>query len=439
MTHTPKNTVERMASASGWLIFDRSLRMGLGFVVSILVARHYGPTQWGILSYVLASATLFGSIATAGSEDLILRDLSKTNSEQDIADIQKTVFILRLIFGGIAYAAFLILVAATQGFGLPLYVALAYGIIFVFQASEIWEYRLRIEHRIFVMAKTHILSSLLSNGLKILTLLLGWPLICIATAMSSESATNLGLLARYRARHWARWAGQFNQVYAKKLLKASLLVMLSGFLIAGQTRCEYYLIDHFMDLEAVGVYAVAFKSMELFDVLVVVFTMTLVPELAKRHTIELPILASRTYLLGFIFFLVMLVPIALIYGLFPWLYGEKYLAAQALIPWLALRPLFIILGSIRTIFLVMEGRLRYVPICAFVGLCFSISLGWFLIPAWGLTGAVISGLISLLISNLVMDLFFQRQNINRMLAAYRQWPYALHRGLQLLKMRQSDA
>jgi O-antigen/teichoic acid export membrane protein len=178
--------------------------------------------------------------------------------------------------------------------------------------------------------------------------------------------------------------------------------------------------------------------MELVDVLVLVFTMTLVPELSKRHHLELPTLANRTYLLGFLFYVVMLLPIGLIYVIFPWVYGPKYQAAQVLIPWLAFRPLFIILGAIRGIFLVMEGHLHYVPICALVGLVSTVIAGSFLIPVLGLEGAAISGLIGLAISNFVMDIFFQRQNIVRMFTAYRQWPYAVSRCLEILKLRKTQ-
>jgi len=437
MTNTPKNSVERMASTSVWLFLDRTIRLAIGFVVSIFVARHYGPGEWGALSYVMASAILFGSIASAGSENLIVRDLTKCDSEQGRADIQKTALVLRLGFGTIAYLALLIIVGATQGFGLPFYLALVYGLIFIFQASEIWEYRLRIEQRLPMVAKTHVFSSFLSSALKIIAILLGWPLICIAGAMASEYASSLGILARYRARHWSAWVGKFQAEYARELLKGSLMVMFSSFLIACQSRSEFYLINHYLGLESVGLYAAAFKCMEVVDVLVLVFTMTLVPELSKRHRLELPTLANRTYLLGFFFFIAMLLPIAMIYILFPWVYGPKYQEAQVLIPWLALRPLFIILGAIRGIFLVMEGRLHYVPICAAVGLFTTLTVGSLLIPIWGLQGAAISGLIGLAISNFVMDIFFQPQNIVRMFTSYRQWPYAVNRCLEVLKLRKA--
>jgi O-antigen/teichoic acid export membrane protein len=186
-----------------------------------------------------------------------------------------------------------------------------------------------------------------------------------------------------------------------------------------------------------GLYAAALKFMEVIDVLLLVLTTALVPELVKRTHLELPILAQRTYLLGLIFFVGALLLMALIYVLFPWIYGQKYLPAQELILWLALRPLFIALGAIRGIFLVMEGRLRYAPVCAAVGLLTTIASGALLIPIWGLKGAAISGLIGLIISNFVIDILFKPQNIIFIFTCYRQLPYVFERAVDAVKMRKN--
>ena len=437
MINTQKTSVERMAVASGWLLFDRIIRLGLGFAVGILVARHYGPSDWGALNYVLASAILFGPIASAGSENLILRDLAQSKSEQERADIQKTAIILRFVFGFLAYVGLVTLVLITQGVGLPFYLATVYGLVFIFQVSDIWEYRLRIGGHLPVVAGMHIVTGLCSSALKLLTIALAWPLLAIAFFMSGEYAANWGFLARYRLRNWAGLTGKFQSEYARKLLLSSSMVMLSGFLVACQSRSEYYLIAHYMDLESLGLYSAALKFMEVIDVLLLVLTMALVPELAKRDHVELPVLAKRTYLLGLIFFVCALLLMALIYAMFPWIYGQKYLPAQELIPWLAVRPLFVALGAIRGIFLVMEGRLRYVPVCAAVGLLTTIASSSFLIPIWGLKGAAISGLIGLVISNFVVDIFFKPQNIIFVFTCYRQFPYVIQRVVDAIKMRKN--
>ncbi|RCQ24816.1 hypothetical protein APT07_19125 [Escherichia coli] len=44
---------------SGWLIFDKLIRLALGFIVSAWIARYLGPNDFGILAYVLAYLAFF--------------------------------------------------------------------------------------------------------------------------------------------------------------------------------------------------------------------------------------------------------------------------------------------------------------------------------------------------------------------------------------------
>ena len=43
--------LRRAAVNSGWLMTDRLLRMVLGLFVVVLVARHLGPSDYGVLTY----------------------------------------------------------------------------------------------------------------------------------------------------------------------------------------------------------------------------------------------------------------------------------------------------------------------------------------------------------------------------------------------------
>jgi O-antigen/teichoic acid export membrane protein len=50
----------------GWLFFDKILRMGVGLVVGVWIARYLGPKQFGLLSFATAFVGLFGAIAGLG-------------------------------------------------------------------------------------------------------------------------------------------------------------------------------------------------------------------------------------------------------------------------------------------------------------------------------------------------------------------------------------
>ena len=59
---------------SGWLMFDKLVRMLLGLVVGAWVARYLGPESFGELAYVLAYVAFFQAIANLGIDGIIVRE-----------------------------------------------------------------------------------------------------------------------------------------------------------------------------------------------------------------------------------------------------------------------------------------------------------------------------------------------------------------------------
>jgi O-antigen/teichoic acid export membrane protein len=69
------------------------------------------------------------------------------------------------------------------------------------------------------------------------------------------------------------------------------------------------------------------------------------------------------------------------------------------------------MGFFRTGLAVAEGRYAALPLYALCGCLLSAALGWIMIPHYGLTGAALASMASLLISNLAMDLLLYRRHL----------------------------
>ena len=54
---------------------DRILRMGIGVVVGVWVARYLGPMRFGSLNFALAFVSLLGTAATLGTDNFIVREI----------------------------------------------------------------------------------------------------------------------------------------------------------------------------------------------------------------------------------------------------------------------------------------------------------------------------------------------------------------------------
>ena len=90
--------LRRAVANSGWLMADRLLRMGIGLFVVVLVARHLGPADYGVLAYAGALVASFGALASLGLDALVVRDLVRMPARA--GEILGTMFALRL--GGAA-------------------------------------------------------------------------------------------------------------------------------------------------------------------------------------------------------------------------------------------------------------------------------------------------------------------------------------------------
>ena len=55
-----------------WLVFDKGIRLGVGLIVSLWVARYLGPTNYGLLNYALAIVALFAILVNLGLQNIIL-------------------------------------------------------------------------------------------------------------------------------------------------------------------------------------------------------------------------------------------------------------------------------------------------------------------------------------------------------------------------------
>lgn len=98
----------RIVDNISWLTADKILRMGLGLVIGVLVARHLGREMFGVLSFALAFVSLFGPLASLGLKQIVVRDLVKEPGAA--TEILGTAAALRLIAGLLTYG---LLIGAT--------------------------------------------------------------------------------------------------------------------------------------------------------------------------------------------------------------------------------------------------------------------------------------------------------------------------------------
>lgn len=159
---------------SGWLLFDKLVRILLGLLVGAWVARYLGPANFGELAYVLAYIAFFQAIANLGADGIIVRDIARDKNAAP--QVLGTAFTLRLGVGLACWLAAIGGMAWSNGFDDPSVslTALAGGTL-IFQAADtidLW-FQSQSQSRRTVVAK--LIAYLVSNGVKVGLILMQAP------------------------------------------------------------------------------------------------------------------------------------------------------------------------------------------------------------------------------------------------------------------------
>ena len=80
---------------TSWLLGERILRMGVSLFVGIYVARFLGPEKFGLLSYAMSFVLLFGTIASFGLNEILVRDLLQDKTQRK--ELLSTAFFLKIV------------------------------------------------------------------------------------------------------------------------------------------------------------------------------------------------------------------------------------------------------------------------------------------------------------------------------------------------------
>jgi O-antigen/teichoic acid export membrane protein len=235
--------------------------------------------------------------------------------------------------------------------------------------------------------------------------------IVFAWLVVAQLAINLGWIAfGARALPDVR-GGSFDRTQARRLLSMGAMLAIASGLNVLQARVEILLLERLLGLDAVGVYSAALRLVEVVDSVGVVAVTVYLPRLlgaASAGRLDDEHLV-RSYRLAFVLYLAC-VPALAGLALIGWLFlSGRFPDVHWLVLALAPRPLLAFLGLTRSMHMLADEQLRYGVACALAGLVVGTALAMATIPVFGIPGAVLSGLASFVVSNVLIDAFFNRR------------------------------
>lgn len=382
---------------TGWLLFDRMLRMLIGVTVGAWVARYLGPAQFGELAYIIAFIAFFQVIAGLEADGFIVRDLAR--KQGDAAVILGTTLRLRVACGVITWLAAVILMYLLHPEdGKLCLLVVIIGAMLVFQTSDtidLW-FASQSQNRRTVLAK--LVSYLFSNGIKVVLLLCKAPLLAFAGVISLESATlAVALIVAYRRFPTDdRWRADMAQ--AKRLLHLCWPFIASGVMVTAYMRIDQIMLKEMIGERELGIYAVALALSQVWNIIPATLVASLAPFVARKKGRGEAEYRDALVIIFRFFAIVALVGAGLTALAAPWivglLYGAEYRSSAAVLSVLVFVIVFVFQGMAQTLWVINDNVRIANLVGTFLAALVSIGANLVFIRKFGIMGAAFSYLLA---------------------------------------------
>ena len=407
-----REDVQNILSNAGWLFADKVIRLGMGLVVGVWVARYLGPGQFGQLSYAVAYVALFSAFATLGLDGIAVRELVQHSENENT--ILGTVFFLK--FSG-AIVTFIVAFGTIPWVQqsdplMPWLVAItAAGTLFqAFDAIDFW-FQSRVLSKFSVLAKNSafLIASLLKIGLIFGKAQL---LFFAATGLLEIALGSFALFFAFRGqgRTVARWTPTLGM--AKKLLTDSWPLILSGISIMVYMRIGQIMLGNITGNQAVGIYSAATRISELWYFIPTVIVSSVYPSIIQAKRIDEGLYYRRLQRLFSIMTLLSLsiaIPMTFLSGtIVSLLFGKEFLAAGPVLAIHIWAGIFVFLGVAQGPWDLTENLTKLSLFRSASGALVNILLNLILIPQYGPVGTAIAAVISYMFSAYLLNVVIRR-------------------------------
>ncbi len=383
---------------TGWLFADRILRMGIGLIVGVWVARYLGVHQYGLFNYATAFVTLFSSFATLGLDNVVVRDIVHDVSHKE--KILGTSFWLKL-FGGVSclFLAVSTIYVLRHDDKMTIWLVAILGTAGIFQAFDTIDFwfQSQVQSKYTVVAKNT--AFIITTLVKIALIQMQASLIAFAWMTVVEIGLGaMGLAIAYNIKGYSFRLWRWSFPVAKTLLKDSWPLILSGLTIMIYMRIDQIMLGEIIGDGAVGIYSAASRISEVWYFIPTAIVSSVSPTIfaAKQNNEEVYYQRIKQLLgLMVLISIAIALPMSFLSGpIITMLFGNDYAPAAGILSIHIWASLFVFIGVGTSPWFIAEGLTHLSLRRTLVGAIINVVLNLFLIPTYAGLGAAIATVIS---------------------------------------------
>lgn len=395
---------------TGWMFFGQGINLAAGFFVGAYIARYLGPSNFGLMNYVISFATIFSFLSGYGIDTIIKREFVAYPEKKE--ELIGTSFWLKLIS---SFAALVIINIASlllnTGNEIKL-LTFVFSFTYIFTSFNIITIYFQSQVIAKKSIKVQIVTAFISIIVKLLFIYLNLSLVWfIAIYVIDAINLAIGLVLAYKKTYKKSFKPIFVSSLAKSIFINSLPVTITYIFLMIYLKIDQIILKIMTGETVLGFYSAAVKISEIWYFIPALICTSLFPAIINAKKTDKKTYLKRLknlYYLMFFLALAISIPIYFSSGLIiKILFGTAYLPAIGILKiyiWSSI-PLFLITAT--TQYLISENYTKIYLYISIIGAVSNIILNIILIKLYGANGAAIATLISYSLILLSM-LFFRK-------------------------------
>lgn len=407
----------KVVKNAAWLVGMQILRAAISLIISILTARYLGPSNFGLINYAASIVAFVTPVMYLGLNGVLVQELVLTPEKE--GEILGTAITLSFIssflcIGGVL--AFTLI--ANAGETITIVVCVLYSILLIFQSVEMIIYWFQAKLLSKYSSVASFAAYFIVSLYKVFLLVTGKGVYWFAVS----NAIDYLLLAIFLFIIYKKQGGKkfsFSSKRAKNMLRKSKFYILSNIMITVFAQTDRIMLKLMIDDAATGYYSAAATCAGMTG-----FVFTAIIDSLRPYIFEKKAENEEVYENGIICLYSIVIYFSLIQSIvftaaaplfIRLLYGGDYLPSILVLRIINWYCTFSYLGGARDIWILAEGKQKYLILINLVGAVINVVLNYFLIPKLQASGAAIATVTTQFAINIVFVSIFKPTRRNGLL------------------------
>jgi len=394
---------------TSWILFKEIYAMLISLVVGSLSARYLGPSNYGLISYGGSLISFFLIVSQLGMSNVIILEIVR--KPQSVSSYLGTAVYMRLVVSVISVCLIQgIIMCLEPDNGLLHRVTFLQSVSLIFQTSDVlfcW-FHAKMEMKYVTLAGMIALTfvSIWRIALLVVNASIEW----FALSLSISALISCIMICIFFSMR-AKVKLKFNFSDGVIILGNSYHFIINSVALTFYTQIDKIMIGKAIDETILGYYTAASAISVMWEVIPNAVLNSARPLFVQKYDMDRKEFLKRYQLvilgisilgigvgIGFMFFAKLLVWI---------LYGPDYYAAIPALKILAWATVCSSIGSVRTTWMVLNNKSKYMEYFTLIGAVINISLNLVFIHFWGYIGAALATFITSFITGIILPFLFR--------------------------------